>query len=333
VANIGEVGGQMTKKTCVVLAAIALGCSVESEDGLELEALEHDDSALEIIENLRQAGYPEPEIDVREDGIVVVGGDAEVSLEASREMIGVATRGGERWEPEGDEFRQYRTNNTVNPAFDVICIDGSAYTGTLSTALNNAIARYTNLNLSFNLVRTSGSNAGCDAEIIAAVVGGGGGSAGFPSGGFPYGQINIGNAVAGYGVNVATHVITHELGHCVGFRHSDYYNRSISCGGGAYNEGNGGVGAVLIPGTPANATFNGSVMNSCFHGGSTGQWTATDLTALNALYPGGGGGGGGGAPDPNSCEDSNACGAQAPGGCWCDNSCINYGDCCSDGPC
>lgn len=34
------------------------------------------------------------------------------------------------------------------------------------------------------------------------------------------------------------------------------------------------------------------------------------------------------APDPNSCVGN--CGGQAPGGCWCDSLCANYGDCCSD---
>lgn len=325
----------MLKQLGVLVAVVALGCSVEADDSPSAN-VELDEETREIVQNLRDAGFPEAEIEVREDGLVFVGGDAEVSLEASREMIGVATRGGERWEPEDDEFRQYRTNNTVSASVDTICVNGSAFTGTLSTALNNAIARYTDLNLRFNMVRTNGpGGAGCDATITANVVGGGGGSAGFPSGGLPYGQINIGNSVASYGVNVATHVITHELGHCIGFRHSDYYNRSISCGGAAQNEGSGGVGAVHIPGTPNNAVFNGSVMNSCFNNGSTGQWTNSDLTALNTLYPagGGGGGGGGGGPNPQSCEDTNACGGQAPGGCWCDNSCVYYGDCCADGPC
>lgn len=33
-------------------------------------------------------------------------------------------------------------------------------------------------------------------------------------------------------------------------------------------------------------------------------------------------------PDPNSCEGS--CGGQAAGGCWCDDACAGYGDCCED---
>lgn len=37
--------------------------------------------------------------------------------------------------------------------------------------------------------------------------------------------------------------------------------------------------------------------------------------------------------DENSCQQTNSCGGKAPGGCWCDNWCSYYGDCCSDGPC
>ena len=52
----------------------------------------------------------------------------------------------------------------------------------------------------------------------------------------------------------------------------------------------------------------------------------TTTAALNTLY-------GGGGPNPDSCQDNNTCGAQAPGGCWCDPACVAYGDCCFDGPC
>jgi hypothetical protein len=79
-------------------------------------------------------------------------------------------------------------------------------------------------------------------------------------------------------------VIMHELGHTIGLRHSDFFNRSISCGGAATNEGAAGIGAILIPGTPSGATVGGSVMNSCFRTNEVDQFTSTDVTALNALY-------------------------------------------------
>jgi hypothetical protein len=52
------------------------------------------------------------------------------------------------------------------------------------------------------------------------------------------------------------------------------------------DEGNAGVGAVHIAGTPTDAEYDGSVMNSCYNVDSTREWTDTDVTALNALYLG-----------------------------------------------
>lgn len=268
----------MFKELCLISAAVLVGCAGGNTDADGVE-LSPEETALEIVENLLAADYPAGEIEVR-DGVVVVGGDAAVSLEASREMIGIVSHD----EHEADaQFRQYGTTNRVDAGVTVICVDGSRATGTFSTALDKAIANYTGLGLSFDMVRTTGSNAGCDAEIVVFLKGGAGGSSGFPSGGLPYGTVNVGKSTANYGVAVVTHVLTHELGHCVGFRHSDYYNRAISCGSGG-NEGDAGVGAIHIQGTPTDAVMNGSVMNSCFNQSSTGKWTSSDLTALDAMY-------------------------------------------------
>jgi hypothetical protein len=111
-----------------------------------------------------------------------------------------------------------------------------------------------------------------------------GGSSGFPSGGLPFNSIQIGRSLSSFATSTVAHVLTHELGHCVGFRHSDFFDRSISCGGQPSNEGDGGVGAILIAGTPSGATVGGSIMNSCFRTVEAGVFTSSDKTALNALY-------------------------------------------------
>ncbi len=41
----------------------------------------------------------------------------------------------------------------------------------------------------------------------------------------------------------------------------------------------------------------------------------------------------GGGVDPSSCFANNACGGEAPAGCFCDPFCSAFGDCCPDGPC
>jgi len=251
----------------VSCGALAFGCGADQPS----------DSAAdnqEIIDNLVQVGYPAKDIQVV-DGKVIVGLDAEVNLQASREML---------QSDSGEE--QFRTNNLVGTNITNICVNGAAFTGKFSTALNAAIANYNGQNLRWHMTRTSGSTTGCSATITARLTSGTGGVSGFPSGGRPFNAINIGTGLQSntFPTATVTHVITHELGHTIGFRHSDFFNRAISCGGTPSNEGDGGVGAILIPGTPSTATVGGSIMNSCFRQNETGRFTGSDVTALQALY-------------------------------------------------
>ena len=256
----------MFKRAAVLVVscgALLTGCGTDLQSENE-----------EIVSNLVEAGFPADDITVVENA-VYVGRDAHVTLEASREML----------QPGKQSAEQYRTTNLVSSTVTKICINPTSTFNSysrLSQGLDLAIANYNALGLSFTLVRNSTS--GCSATIVAQTSSATGGSSGFPSGGKPYGTINIGTPLQSYSVDVNEHVITHEIGHTIGFRHSDYYNRSISCGGTATNEGSAGVGAILISGTPSTATVGGSVMNSCFRSTESGEWTSSDITALNALY-------------------------------------------------
>jgi len=254
----------MFKKTAVLVAscgALLSGCGTDMQSENE-----------QIVANLVEAGFPIEDIQ-EYDGSIYVGRDALVTLAASQEML----------QPK-DSLEQYRTTNLVGSSVSKICINPTStfnsYTR-LSQGLDLAIANYNGLGLRIYMAR--GPTTGCTANITAQTTSGAGGSAGFPSGGLPYGTINIGTGLNTYSVDVNEHVITHELGHAIGFRHSDYYNRAISCGSGG-NEGDSGVGAILIPGTPSSATVGGSVMNSCFRSTESGEWTSSDRTALDYLY-------------------------------------------------
>ncbi len=165
------------------------------------------------------------------------------------------------------------------------------YSPAMIAGIDEAIARYNAENLDITFVRIQDSNA----DIVMTRLNkrderrGVLGSAGFPtSSGDPYGEIKMSGVLeSSYGLTTdeIASIIAHEMGHCIGLRHTDYFDRSISCGGSPTNEGDGGVGANHIPGTPTDADLqgNGSYMLSCTDG-SNRPFTNADQTALDYLY-------------------------------------------------
>jgi hypothetical protein len=146
--------------------------------------------------------------------------------------------------------------------------------------LDEALRRYNALGLSLRFQRVS---SGAD---IALVRGNGSylASAGFPVDGEPYGQIKINsNAIGSWPSETVASILAHEIGHCIGFRHTDYMSRQYSCNGQPVNEGASTVGAVHIPGTPTGPDAN-SWMLACIGPGYDRPFNANDRTALNYLY-------------------------------------------------
>jgi hypothetical protein len=196
------------------------------------------------------------------------------------------------------DVEQYRTTNLVNAGasrtITMYAQQGTCntcYSAGMIAGLDAAIARYNaeNLTIQFQrLTSATGANIvmtrlkkGEEAQGIL-------GSAGFPTAsGDPYNQIKMSGVLESkYGLSTAgiATIIAHEMGHCIGMRHTDYYNRAISCGGGTSNEGASTVGAILIPGTPSTATLAAkSWMLACTDGGDR-PFNNDDKTALNYLY-------------------------------------------------
>jgi hypothetical protein len=229
----------------------------------------------EIIDNLELAGYPSDEIDISDEDEVIVGGDAVVSLQASREMV---------HDHDEEGFRQYRTNNLVSSNVEYICVNVNSVASDFNVVVGvfGAMDRFNDLGLSFTLVHGSGIEPHCDATITIVLQDGTSGRAGFPSNGLPYNQVKVGDDIyRNYGADTLRHVIMHELGHCVGLRHTDYFNRSYSCGEGG-DEGAGTDGANLILGTPGYDPD--SVMNSCYTPDEDGEWSVFDQIALLFTY-------------------------------------------------
>lgn len=183
--------------------------------------------------------------------------------------------------------KQYSTNALVSPrTINIIGYTGGsqALTSSERTALSWAVANYNRLNLNINFNLTFGTNYQYKDMVVynntVNTPNGAGGSAGFPSNGRPNKFVQI-YGLSNYNTNVIEHVITHEMGHSIGFRHTDYFSRQ-SCGQNT-NEGTAGVGANYIPGTPSGYDPT-SIMLACFSNNEDGEFNSNDITALNYLY-------------------------------------------------
>ncbi len=188
----------------------------------------------------------------------------------------------------------YRTNNIVSTPVSgqrTITVSlTSGFPAYYSDGLDAALAKYnalTDIKIKFERVASGGN-----IVITAANLGTSGGgcilgqasgfptSAGNPSAGFTLSNSSCATTYLNSAAKV-DEVIAHEIGHCIGFRHTDYKRRA-SCGPGA-GESAGSIGAVHIPGTPTNV--NGSYnswMMACTNGDPT--ITATDIIALREVY-------------------------------------------------
>jgi hypothetical protein len=188
---------------------------------------------------------------------------------------------------------QYRTTNLVTRLPRVITISVTNLPTVYSQATDEAINRYNALNGQLTFVRATAGTVG-NIDIFGFNQGPSGGyitlgSSGFPtSGGDPYNQVKMNTNQYAYGtnpdLNYVASVIQHELGHCIGFRHTDYMDRSYSCGGRRVNEEKpkSGYGAILIPGTPSTPDAE-SFMLACSNGGNR-TFNANDVKAMDVLY-------------------------------------------------
>jgi predicted Zn-dependent protease len=181
--------------------------------------------------------------------------------------------------------KQYRTNNLVsnNRTINVIGYTGGsqALSSKQRTALQYAINNYNRLNIGLSFTLTYGTNYNSyDIVVYQTRNGQAGGVAGFPSNGNPYKFVQIYDGMEQYSVDTNEHVMTHEIGHSLGMRHTDWFSRQ-SCG--QSGEGAGSDGAVHIPGTPTGFDST-SVMLACFGANEDGEFNANDRTAFEFLY-------------------------------------------------
>jgi len=278
------------KKTPLLLgiACVAVFASCKKSATPQTEAsnvITQEEKAL-----VASAGFNGEWAEKTTDGNYLIEGDILLTKAQLQEMSGVAPT--HNFIIANEEH--YRTTNLVSTGGTVRHITvslGSGFPSYYSTGLDLALAHYNNLNLNihFDRVASGGEINIAGANLGRSIFGGCvlGQSAGFPT--------SSGNPASGFTLSTskcatqyintaakADEVMAHELGHCIGFRHTDYMNR-ISCGSNS-NEGDAGVGAIHIDGTIGTVTSGNynSWMMACVNGDNS--FSSEDNYALQYVY-------------------------------------------------
>jgi len=234
----------------------------------------NDEISQAVKNQISELGFSTDDIQKVDDGYLVEGDivlpEASLSEKPASPKLRIA------------EVEQYNTFNLVTGGARTITVSSSGkVNASVSNAIDAAIARYNNQNLTLSFQRVA-SGGDINIKIVngASFIG----SSGFPSNGNPFPEIKLNKKFDNNSSGFLTTVIAHEMGHCIGFRHTDYMNRSFSCGTGG-NEGQEttGVGAVHIPGTPTGPDA-ASWMLACLGSNTDRPFNANDIIALNFLY-------------------------------------------------
>jgi hypothetical protein len=232
----------------------------------------------DVIGQVKALGFGTTDLRAVEGGYVVEG-DVLLTPELLASAPGYSTL------RVGSE-EQYRTTNLVTGLPRVLTVSlSSQFSSAYVSAIDEAIRRYNAAGLQLSFRRITSGTADLPVKYSSNLGSGVlGQSGGFPSGGNPApGFTLVPNVINSSNVNYIATIMAHEMGHCIGFRHTDYYNRAYSCGGSTSNEGASGVGAILVPGTPSAADPN-SWMLACVGNGVNRPFNTNDVTALNYLY-------------------------------------------------
>jgi hypothetical protein len=263
--------GNTIRNTAAVAACVVLLFACRKNASTEQTATPSD----EALSKIYALGFSNKNVTINEDGNYLVEGDIVLSttdLNAVPDMQFLRVGSSE----------QYRTYNLVTrlPRVITVSMDPKMPSSYIA-ALDEALGRYNAEKLLITFQRVS---SGGNISIVKAN-GSYLASSGFPtSSGDPYNQVKVNTrAIGNQPQGTVASILAHEIGHCIGFRHTDYMDRSYSCGGAAVNEGASTVGAVFIPGTNPGPDPN-SFMLSCIGSGDDRPFNANDKIALAYLY-------------------------------------------------
>jgi len=204
--------------------------------------------------------------------------------------------------PETEHYVTYNLVQTSGFRQIKIAIDPS-YSSSAEQAFEDMIDMYNDENLEISFTRVwSESQADIYISSFSEEPNSNGSITAGRAAGFP---TSSGDPASGFGLNLRwielaqpstaklRGVMAHEVGHCIGFRHTDYFNRGSCANGG--NEGSGGIGAEFVPDTDASSgswEWNSdkgwhdrvdqrSIMLAC---GPNNDFSSLDSKALDYIY-------------------------------------------------
>jgi len=253
-----------------------LGFTACQEDKEE-DVQRNDAVSEQTLKQISEMGFSNKGVVRTESGYLVEGDILLTDQALAAKGAGKSLRVGEE--------EQYHTINLVKglPRVITVALDYQL-PRTYAAALDEAIARYNALDLQITFKRVA---SGADITVGRAPFGAPYlAAAGFPTAsGEPHDLVIVNSRFIGVRPDQAylATILAHEIGHCIGFRHTDYMDRSYSCGGEFFNEGQAGIGAIHIPGTPVGPDPN-SWMLSCIGTGDNRPFNANDKIALDYLY-------------------------------------------------
>jgi hypothetical protein len=266
----------------VAIAMLIQSCKKQSEISRQEDSKAQSSTPVskEVLDAILKMGFDTTGVIPFRDGYVVEG-DILVKTEDLLKVKKVSKY----------RSQSYSTDNLVGNLPRVISVSVTGLPQNYIDATINMIARYNQQSLKIQFSYVTGTVG--DINIVgfyerSRLLG----QSGFPSNGNPYPSIFLNtyhydNAPLGF----LTSVIQHEVGHCIGFRHTDYMDKQYSFGGCSTGtlsdqdryETAQPLGANHIPGTSPSPSFE-SFMLAFTCNNIDRNFNPEDIIALYYLY-------------------------------------------------